>query len=314
MQWLFSFLEEVIAMELRVLKYFLMVAKEENITRAAKILHMTQPTLSRQLIQLETELGVKLFHRDKHKMVLTEDGLLLKRRAQEILSLTEKTKREFLQKGEELTGEISIGSGELKSTQFLMQAVAAFHKKYPRIHFEIYSGNSDNIKERIERGSLDLGLLLEPVDLSRYEFIQLPVREEWGILTQQDSELAAKTVVTPKDLVNIPLIFTQREMVQHMICNWFGEYADQMKIIASGNLLYNLAVMVRNQLGITINIKLDCKYEGVTYVPLSPTLESKTVLVWKKVQIFSPATTAFLEFFHTYIQQYIMENDVKIYV
>ena len=197
-------------MELRVLKYFLMAAREENITKAAQLLHVTQPTLSRQLMQLEEELGVKLFERSRHRIILTEDGMLLKRRAQEIVSLAEKTEREFVRREGELMGEISIGSGELKSSRFLSQVVAAFHEKHPLVQFEIFSGDSDNIKERMERGLLDLGILLEPVDISKYEFIQIPVKEEWGVLVPDDSPLAGKESVRPEDLVSYPLLFGQR--------------------------------------------------------------------------------------------------------
>jgi DNA-binding transcriptional LysR family regulator len=281
-------------MELRILNYFLMVAREENITKAAQLLHVTQPTLSRQLIQLEEELGVKLFKRSNHNIILTDDGMLLKRRAQEIISLAQKTKREFVQE-EQLSGEIAIGSGELQSTQFLSQLIASFREKYPLIQYEIYSGNSDNIKERIERGTLDLGLLLEPVDIRKYEFVRMPVKDEWGILAREDSELASKETVSPKDLIGMPLIVTRRELIQNELMNWFGTYSDSMEIVASGNLLYNLAIMARNKIGVAINLKLDCKYDGLCFVPLSPRLESSTVLAWKKAQTFSPATEAFIK-------------------
>ena len=157
-------------MEIRVLKYFLMTAREENITKAAALLHLTQPTLSRQLIQLEEELGVTLFHRNRHRIVLTEDGMLLRRRAEEIVSLAEKTKDDFRHRQEHLAGTISIGSGELKSSRFLTRLITDFQKENPLVTFTIYSGNSDNIKERIERGLLDVGLLQEPVDITRYSF------------------------------------------------------------------------------------------------------------------------------------------------
>lgn len=173
-------------MELRVLKYFLMVAREENITKAAIRLHMTQPTLSRQLIQLEGELGVKLFHRSKHSIILTEEGLLLKRRAQEILSLVEKTKEEFIQNEEELAGEIAIGCGETQNMSYLSEKMYQFRKQYPLVSFQIYSADADDIKERIEQGILDIGLLMEPVDISKYDFVRMPEKEQWGILTTKD--------------------------------------------------------------------------------------------------------------------------------
>lgn len=288
-------------MEIRVLKYFLMVAREENITRAAALLYITQPTLSRQLMQLEEELGVKLFHRSKHRIILTGDGMLLKRRAEEIVSLADKTEREFFQKDENLIGELVIGSGELQSSQFLSMLLASFYKKHPQVYYEIYSGNSDNIKERIERGILDMGLLIEPVDTSRYEFIRFPIKEEWGILVSENSELAGKKSVTSKDLINIPLIMTKRETLQKELKNWFGIYSEQIEVVASGNLLYNMAAMVKNRMGAVITLKLDCKYNELSFVPLSPKLESTTVLVWKKNQASSPIASAFIEHVKKYV-------------
>lgn len=167
-------------MEIRVLKYFLVVAREENITRAAQLLHITQPTLSRQLIQLEEELGVQLFRRSKYRIILTDDGMLLRRRAQEIVDLAEKTEREFLRQEEELSGEISIGCGETNSMSWLSERMAAFRREHPLVSFSIYSATADDIKDRLEKGLLDLGLLAEPVEIGRYDFIRMPREDVWG--------------------------------------------------------------------------------------------------------------------------------------
>ena len=279
-------------MELRVLNYFLMVAREENITKAARLLHITQPTLSRQLMQLEEELGVKLFHRSNHSIVLTDAGILLKRRAQELISLAEKTKREFRMESV-LSGEISIGSGEYRCTKLLTEMIELFRRKYPLIQFDIYSGNSDNIKDQIERGSLDIGLLLEPVDIEKYDFIRFPVKEEWGVLVREESDLAKKEAVCAEDLAGEPLILTRRERVQNELKNWFGKYADQLEIAATGNLTYNMASLVQSGAGTFINLNLNCKYDGTRFIPLFPSLVSGTVLVWKKSQPYSAAVTAF---------------------
>ena len=177
-------------MELRVLKYFLMVAREENITKAASLLHITQPTLSRQLMRLEEELGTTLFRRSNHSIVLTDDGMLLKRRAREIVALAEKTEQEFSHKEEALTGEIFIGCGETRNMSFLSRQIALFRKEHPLVQFNIYSANADDIKERIEKGLLDFGLLMEPVDIGKYEFIRMPQKEQWGVLVREDSPLA----------------------------------------------------------------------------------------------------------------------------
>ena len=288
-------------MELRVLGYFLTVAREENITKAAALLHITQPTLSRQLMQLEEELGVKLFRRSNHSILLTEQGMLLKRRAQELVSLAEKTKRELCQE-EQLNGELAIGSGEYQSSRLLAEILVAFHQKYPGVHFEVYGGNSDNIKERIEQGMLDIGFLLEPVDVGKYEFIRSPFKEEWGALVSEGSDLIEKEVITPADLVNRPLIIARRDLVKKEITNWFGEYADQLQIVASGNLPYNLAAVSRLDLGVFLNLKLNCQYEGLRYIPLFPKLESHTVLAWKKNQTMSPIVHAFVQLAKTYIK------------
>ena len=179
-------------MELRVLKYFLMIAREENITRAAQLLHVTQPTLSRQIKELEEELGTKLFERSNHRIILTQDGLLLRRRAQEIVELTERTEKDFAHKDEELTGEIAIGSGETRSVSVLAEVLSSFRQRYPRVRYRFYSGNADHIKERIENGTLDIGLFPEPVDISRYEFIRVPEEASGCLPCGQRSDCARK--------------------------------------------------------------------------------------------------------------------------
>ena len=197
-------------MELRVLNYFLAIAREENITKASQTLHVSQPALSRQMMQLEEELGVRLFTRSNHNIVLTEDGLLLKRRAQELLSLADKTKRDFINKDAELSGEVTIGSGEFRSTRELAKIMVAFQKKHPLVQFRIYSGNADNIQDYIGRGHLDLGVMGEPVDIRKYEFISMPVKEKWGVLVRQDSELAEKEEIRAEDLLNTPMVTASR--------------------------------------------------------------------------------------------------------
>ena len=288
-------------MEIRVLKYFLLVAREENITKAANLLHLTQPTLSRQLMQLEEELGVQLFRRSKHHIILTEEGMLLRRRAEEIVALADKTKDDLQHREEQLEGTIAVGSGELQSSSFLTKLLTAFQEKNPLVRFAIYSGNSDNIKERIERGLLDVGLLQEPVDISKYSFVRTPGREQWGVLVHEDSELASKESVSPAELASVPLILPERESVQNELFNWFGSYAESLQITATGNLLYNLASLARASGGSVLTLNLDCNYEGLRFIPLSPPLESNTVLVWKKTQTFSTAAAAFIEFSEKYI-------------
>lgn len=287
-------------MELRVLNYFLAIAREENITKAAQTLHVTQPTLSRQIAQFEEELGVKLFVRSNHNISLTEDGMILKRRAQEIISLADKTKKDFMNKEETLSGEIAIGSGEFQSTRFLSQLIAAFKEKYPLVRYEIYSGNTGNIQDNIERGLLDIGLINEPVDIRKYDFVSTAQKEKWGVMVKKDSELADKEFVRPDELIGYPLIIPSGDFIRSFIEKWFGEYASQINAVAAVNLLYNGAMMVENDIGVLMCIKLNSEYKNLRFIPLSPAVEAGTALAWKKEQIFSPATTAFIEFAKQY--------------
>ncbi|MBS6366293.1 MAG: LysR family transcriptional regulator [Clostridiales bacterium] len=289
-------------MELRTLNYFLTVAREENITRAAALLHLTQPTLSRQLMQLEEELGVKLFRRSQHRIILTDAGLLLRRRAQEIVELAERAAQE-LHPQAEISGSIAIGSGDLRSMTLLADLLADFRRAHPQIRYTLFSGNSDDIKERIEHGLLDLGLLLEPVDFSKYEILRLPVKERWGVLAPAGTPLAAKESVTPQDLAGMPVIMTTRELMQREMIRWLGPCADQIQVQASGNLPYNLAQLARKQVGVFLNIEQDCAYTGLQFVPLSPPLQSGTVLAWKKAAPASAAITALLLFAQEYINR-----------
>ena len=290
-------------MEFRVLKYFLMVAREENITKAAALLHLTQPTLSRQLMQLEAELGVKLFHRSKHSIILTEDGMLLKRRAQEIVSLSDKTVQELSHKEDVLSGEIAIGCGETKNMLFLSEQIRKFRQKYPLVQFSIHSAIADDIKERIEKGTLDIGLLMEPVDVGKYEFIRMPQKEKWGILVRKDSELAAKESINPKDLTNVPLIMVKRELVKSELASWFGDCYERLQIAATYNLILNAASMVERGVGVALCFDLGASfYEDLCFIPLAPTLETGSVLVWKKNQTLGAATSQFMRYLRNAFQ------------
>lgn len=284
-------------MELRILKYFLMVAREENITKAAALLHITQPTLSRQLMQLEEELGVKLFHRSKHSIILTEDGMLLKRRAQELVSLSDKIIQELSHKDNMLSGEIAIGCGETKSMSFISDRIRDFQQLNPLVLFSIHSAIADDIKERIERGILDMGLLTEPVDIGKYEFIRMPRKERWGILTRKDSELAEKESVTPEDLAGVPLLMVKRELVKNELSSWFGDYYERLQIVATYNLIINAATMVKSRVGVALCFDLGAiYYDDLCFVPLAPALRTGSVLVWKKNQTMGESITHFIQF------------------
>ena len=289
-------------MELRVLNYFLAVAREENFTKAAQQLHLTQPTLSRQIADLEQELGVKLFIRSNHNIILTEDGMILKRRAQEILSLADKTKRDFMQKEEALSGTISIGSGEFRSTEYLAKIIAQFRKQYPNVKYEIYSGNASNIRDYIERGFLDIGLMSEPIDMRKYNFLDMPIKEQWGVFVPINSRLSEKESISPEDLAGMSVVTATGDFNQSRIGKWLGGYKEQVEIAATANLPYNEAVLAKENIGVMLSINLNCTYENLRFIPLRPVLEISTVLGWKKEQIFPAATSAFIDFADQYLK------------
>lgn len=285
-------------MELRVLKYFLTVAREENITRAAELLHVSQPTISRQLMQLEQELGIQLFRRGSHSMILTDDGKLLRRRAQELVELAERTERDFSARQSELSGEIAIGGGEMRANAAFARAFTQFCELHPHVRFTFFSASADLIAERIDSGTLDLGLLCMPVDTAKYSFLRLSEQETWGALVRDGSPLSEKSVLTSDDLSDIPLLMSGRTPVQRELANWFGPSFERLNIIGTYNLKYNAALLVREGLGAAIGIRLDCDYAGTKFIPFSPELRLGSVLVWKKHETLSPAVSALIDFLH----------------
>lgn len=296
-------------MELRILKYFLAVAREENITKAAALLHITQPTLSRQLMQMEEELGVKLFRRGKHNILLTEDGMLLRRRAQEIVDLAEKTAKELKHEDENISGEISIGCGETQNMKPLSEMIASFQQKYPDVNFNIYTAIADDVKERLENGILDMGLLLEPVEISRYHYIRMPLKEKWQVLMRRDSLLAGKQSVTPQDLADIPLIMAKRQSVRNVLENWFGYDKTRLHVVSTCNLShYNQSIMVESGIGMALVMEFSCNQDTLCLRPLEPALESGCVLVWKKNQALFPAMLHFIEHVKEYLETITQEK------
>lgn len=283
-------------MELRVLRYFLAVAREENITKAAGLLHISQPSLSRQLMQMEETLGVKLFKRSRHRVILTDEGRLLRRRAQEIVALADKAEKELAQGEDGVCGEISIGCGETKNMAYLSQMMVSFRQKYPEVAFEIYTAVADDVKEQIENGVLDFGLMLEPVEISRYHFIRLPLGEKWCALMRKDSPLAEKEKITPSDLAGVPLMMVKRKSVRNELENWFGELYESLNIAVTYNLSYsNRSIMVENHVGVALVHEFENNHESLCLRPLFPEIENKSVLVWKKNQVFSPAAMKFID-------------------
>lgn len=285
-------------MEIRVLRYFLAVVNEESITKAAKILHITQPTLSRQLSQLEEEVGVELFKRGSRRITLTEEGMLLRRRAEEILSLVDKTHHELLESEAQIEGQITIGSGETEAIRLLPEIIKTFIEKYPNVTFDIFTGAADLVKEQMDRGLIDVGVLLEPVDIEKFEFIRLPIRENWVTIMRPDCQLAQKEFVTPKDLSEVPLILPRRLSVRNELANWFGDYYKKLNVKFVSNLNTNAAIMVNAGLAYSVVINGGIPFwdnSKIVARPLNPQLTATSVIAWKRSQPFSPAVTKFIE-------------------
>lgn len=290
-------------MELRTLQYFLTVAREGNITRAADILHITQPTLSRQLQQLEQELGTELFVRGRN-FTLTDSGVILRRRAEEVIDLLYKIESEIAA-ADDVAGIISIGSGALKSSQFLPEVMSAFQKLHPKVRFEIYSNSSQYIKERLDRGLLDFGIMLEPVDIEEYEYLRLPGRERWGLFMRADNPLAQKSSISRSDLLGVPLIIPSRLYVQKEISNWLGADINKLNVLATVNMMTHAAMFINSgaACGLTIEGTVDLFEDSkMVFKPLNPRLELTAVLAWKRFHSLSGAAAKFLEYFKEYLK------------
>lgn len=268
-------------MELRVLRYFLTVVNEESITKAADALHITQPTLSRQLAQMEDEIGVKLFDRGSRKITLTNEGILLRRRAEEILQLVDKTEKEMTEQEKLVDGEISIGCGELASVQIVSELIKSFQERYPLVHYDIHTANADHIRERLDKGLTDIGLLLEPVDIDKYEFIRMHIKEKWVVLMRSDDPLAENESVTPKELSKLPVCLVKRPLVKNELASWFGNYFKNLHIVFTSNMSTNAAIMVQNGLTYALVLEGSLPYlntKQICYRPLSPELTATSVL------------------------------------
>ena len=284
-------------MELLQMRYFLAVAREQNISRAAELLFITQPSLTRQIQNMEKEVGRPLFVRGGRKLRLTEAGALLQKRAEEILSLYEKTESELLCPENGVSGDVFIGGAETHAMQFLTDAAAALRQTHPDVRFHIHSGDIADICERLDKGLVDFGLLIAPADVSGYECLRLPVKDRWGALVRKDHPLARKTCVTPEDLAGEPLIVSKHALAGGILREWFGE-TRPAEPAATYNLLYNAALMALSGIGCVISIDKIVNMSGesgLSFLPLSPALESPVFLVWKKHQLFSSAAQRFLK-------------------
>lgn len=285
-------------MEIRVLKYFLSVAREQNITAAAKELHVTQPTLSKQLMDLEKELGQTLFIRGKRKTTLTEEGMLLRKRAQEIIDLVDKTETELSQSDEVIGGDVYIGGGETDAVRIIAKVLKQLQMKYPHIKYHLYSGNAEDVSERLDKGLLDFGIIIEPADIQKYDYLRLPATDKWGILMKKDSPLAVKTDISPEDLRGLPLLCANQARVRNEIASWFQDDYENLDIVATYNLIYNASIMVEEGMGYALCLDKLVNTTGssnLCFRPLEPKLEVNLSIVWKKYQVFSKAAEKFLE-------------------
>ena len=288
-------------MEIRVLRYFLAIAREGSITNAANFLHVTQPTLSRQIRDLEEELGQKLFTRSSHHMTLTAEGMILRKRAEEIVSMVDKTEAEFNSMENVVSGDIYIGGGETDAMKLVAQIACELRMNYPGIHYHLYSGNSEDVTERLDKGLLDFGILIQPADISKYDYINIPAKDTWGVAMRRDSPLAVKEVIRKEDLLNVPLICSRQvisgERRGNEFAEWSGEDFEKLDIVTTFNLVYNAAIMVEAGVGYAVTIDKIANTTGnsnLCFRPLEPRLDSGLDIIWKKYQVFSSAAELFL--------------------
>lgn len=285
-------------MEIRLLRYFIAVANQQSISAAAQHLHLSQPSLSRQLSEFEKELGTVLFIRGNRKITLTDEGVFLLKKAKEIVELVEKTEANFNQPAEIVSGKIYIGGGETDAMRLIAKTLKSLLKDYPNIEFHLFSGNADDITDKLDSGVLDFGIVIEPTDKQRYDYIKLPATDVWGVLMRKDSPLADKPSIQPSDLIDKPLLMSRQTTVSNEITGWFDQNVDNLHITGTYNLLYNAALMVEENLGYALCLDKLINTSGnsnLCFKPLNPRLEANLHIIWKRHQVFSVAANKFLD-------------------
>ncbi len=285
-------------MEFRVLQYFLAVAREESVSGAAEYLHLSQPTLSRQLKDLEEELGKQLFIRGNRKITLTEEGMILRKRAEEITELVKKAEDEISASDDMLAGNITIGAAETDGNRFLIKAMNTLQEHYPLVHFNIISGDKVMITEAIDRGLIDFGLIFGNVDLTKYDSIPVPYKDTWGVLMRRDAPLADKEVITAEDLIDKPLIISRQAFQNVEFKGFFHCEQEQLHIVATYNLLFNGSLMADEGMGYVLCFDKLVNVSGnsnLCFRPLEPRVEAGMSIVWKKYQVFSKPAQKFLQ-------------------
>lgn len=288
-------------MEIRVLQYFLAVVREQSILRAAESLHLSQPTLSTQLKNMEKELGKQLLIRGtkgSRKVTLTEEGLILKKRAEEILELVKKAEQEIALSDSIILGDVSIGSGETDGLRILAKAASNLQAEYPGIHYHIFSGNADFVTDHLDKGLIDFGMIFGQVDLKKYNALTLPSKDIWGVLMPNDAPLAGKDVIFPADLIDKPLILSQEEIDGGKLMQWMNVAPSDLNIVATYNLLFNASLLVEEGMGYAIcfdKIINTTENSSLCFRPLRPALEIPMYLIWKKTQMLSKPAEKFLQ-------------------
>lgn len=285
-------------MELRTLRYFLAAAQEENLTRAADILHVSQPTLSRQIADLERELGTTLMIRGRCGLTLTDDGIFFKQRAQEIVELADRVEKSFTVRKNDISGMVVIGASEATGSQVLAKLIKLFSEKYPAVQFTLYNETVDNIKDRLDKGLVDIGLLLEPIDVTKYDYVRLAMQDTWGLLVRDDHPLTAKETLSADDVVPYPLLLPLRENIRTEIMHWLKRDEKDLKIPLFYTLLSNAALMVTEGLGCAFCMDGALALRSdphLKFIPIQPRRTTHSVLVWKKNTFFSPATSLFIQ-------------------
>ncbi len=285
-------------MELRELKYFLAVAREQSISKAAEALFITQPNLSRQMQNLEKEIGQQLFIRGTKKITLTEVGQLLRKRAEEIMELYNQTEAELHTPITDISGDIYIGGGESYVMGLIAKAAHSVQCDYPNVKFHIFSGDSGTVSERLDKGLIDFGIFIEPFDLSKYDHLRLPLYDTWGVIMRKDSPLAQKEYITPEDLWDKPIIRSRQSIGKNKIGEWFKKSEEELNIVATGNLLYNMSLLVEEGLGYAVSLDKILNTTGnsnLCFRPLYPQLISHLDIAWKKYQVFPKCAEFFLK-------------------
>lgn len=294
-------------MDIRVLRYFLAVAREQSFSQAAERLYLSQPTLSRQLKELEDELGKQLFIRGNKGVTLTEEGMMLRKRAEEIIELVDKTEEEVRQSSEHIGGKVYIGAGETYAFKLIVDTAQKLQKDYPDIKYSIFSGDGTDVLERLDKGLVDFGLVFQSADPAKYESVEIPLHDTWGVLMRKDSPLADKKGITINDLKGCPLIIPRQPNHNTMISDMLEKKAPDANIVAEINLIYNASVMVKEGMGYALTLDRLINVSGdseMCFVPLKPGMEAVCRFVWKRYPIFTKAAEKFLGQFLEDMEKY----------